>query len=397
MSRAHESRVFTIDEITVEVQNQLRSKYPSLYRLEILERFRDMTVSCRLFNKYDREFKRVIIKQPQSYNGKSYDRDAEDRYSIAYRLRKEIATLKIFSSMTEKPCPELIAYNLEYGYVVTEYLEGSLLKDIIWEDKSIRKFHGIREYTRSLAKFHAGVYGDKGNIFSIFTQFKIDPDFTQVTEIDAFLVLLQKRLSSIGFDFKDVARKKLSILFTEFYSFDPGFSLIHGDICLDNVIIQPNGKAVLIDLNTVEYNPIFLDIVYLVQYFPSCAYVRRLDDILIDELLELYWNELPESMQDRISKDKFNQMVFIASLIWLAKNLITHLMPNSDFFLSIIEGDKLWGDSSILSRLLTRIEHIETYFAHFCQEYKLVSFLIDLRSHIKDTIVVDEIAPISNF
>jgi thiamine kinase-like enzyme len=139
----------------------------------------------------------------------------------------------------------------------------------------------------------------------------------------------------------------------------PFLAYIHGDLCPDN-IFYTGDQSRLIDFESGRFSHAMIDAACGRMMFPTCWCANRLPRDLVSRMESTYRAELVkgcrEAQEDRI----FETGLVRACGFWLLINLIWYLE-------GALKEDQTWGNATMRSRLLARLEAFTTASEAFNQ------------------------------
>lgn len=128
----------------------------------------------------------------------------------------------------------------------------------------------------------------------------------------------------------------------------PFLAYIHGDLCPDNVIYAGE-QLRLIDFESGRFGHALIDTACGRMMFPTCWCANRLPSALVAKMESVYRAELVKECHEAQEDRVFETGLVSACGFWLLINLIWYLE-------GALKEDQTWGNATIRSRLLARLE-----------------------------------------
>jgi len=134
-------------------------------------------------------------------------------------------------------------------------------------------------------------------------------------------------------------------------------ALMHGDVCLDNVIIA-DGRAVLLDWETARIGDGMRDLAALVLAFPTCKCTPALDRVTRRELVTRYVESHRRWAPQPLAPEALRAGVARAALAWVVDP--DALVPQAQRahggrLAATLDTDWIWGARTARQRLVLRL------------------------------------------
>lgn len=140
---------------------------------------------------------------------------------------------------------------------------------------------------------------------------------------------------------------------------DPFLAYIHGDLCPDNVFYTGE-QLRLIDFESGRFGHALIDAACGRMMFPTCWCANRLPCALVSKMESIYRAELVKGCHEAQEDRVFETGLVRACGFWLLTNLIWYLED-------ALKEDHTWGNATMRSRLLARLEAFITTSEAFNQ------------------------------
>lgn len=126
-------------------------------------------------------------------------------------------------------------------------------------------------------------------------------------------------------------------------------ALVHGDPCPDNVLLAPDGRAVLIDFEFARPSHALFDAAYWRMGFPTCWCAGTVPAEVRDRIDRVYRAAIADAVPEARDDDEFRRESAIIDAAWLLGNLAWLLK-------SALAEDGTWGRATKRSRIITYLE-----------------------------------------
>jgi hypothetical protein len=131
---------------------------------------------------------------------------------------------------------------------------------------------------------------------------------------------------------------------------DPGpwLALVHGDPCPDNVLLTPQGAA-LLDFEFAAPGHALIDAAYWRMGFPTCWCAGRVPDTVADRVEQAYRDAVADAIPQARADAEFHREYAVAVVVRLFASLEWHLD-------SALKGDSTWGIATNRNRILWHLQ-----------------------------------------
>jgi hypothetical protein len=251
-------------------------------------------------------FKQSLIEKSPS-DKELLGKSARDK-EILGRFARDWAGLEFISSFDIEAiiAPKLYGGSISSRFILIEDLgaEHMSLVDPLMNNKPQDAKDALNRYMKIMAQFHGNGHQNIKN-YSPMLQ-KIDPD-VDVWQ-DGFLDMpakIRSLLGKLNIEFSLELEAEMNYVFKLNKEPGPFTALMHGDICPDNLVDDPDKNQIkIIDFEWSYIGNALLDAVYLRMYMPTCWCVMAFPEETIEEMEVVYRKELskfiPTILDDKL-------------------------------------------------------------------------------------------------
>lgn len=282
--------------------------------------------------------KSLIFKQALSGQvSNETEEDLLDRFASDWAGLEFLSTLPV----GEVPVPKFYGGSLLHRFILIEdlgkdhiTLEAPLTGDNAHDAKA-----ALQRLIVSLGQLHAYSYGKTEDYFTILK--KVNPFFKSwqeqlKTTTDKNVPGLKLWLEKLNITLSD---ERLSDIFSVYnYNFSPGpfTTLIHGDVCPDNLFDHPKeNRLTLIDFEWSSIKNALLDGASLRMHFPTCREEGAIPQKVLDSLEDTYREQLKKTIPAAKSDEEYNKAYASACAFWMLRSIL-HLEY-------VLEYDDAWS------------------------------------------------------
>lgn len=304
----------------------------------------------------------IILKQSLP------DKLDKDFDTAIARFSKDWAGLEFLSTLKNSALnvPKFYGGSKKHRFILIEDLgeEHISLVDSLTLPSKKNAIAALERFMTTLGKFHAVSFSHTNHFQKIIK--KIDSNY-QDLQID-----LSNKLSEM-IENLSIITKKFSLLITPEISNEiaqvvksrfmsgPFTTLIHGDICPDNVFDSFQEKLQLIDFEWTYIGNALLDGTYLRMSMPTCWCAKRIPDNIIDHLEVIYRQELIRTIPTAANDLAYNTAYVEACAFWMLKTLnhINNVWDKEEIGSSgPVPGNSLWknNENLVRPRILSRLQ-----------------------------------------
>jgi thiamine kinase-like enzyme len=239
-------------------------------------------------------FKQSLIEKSTS-DKELLRKSARDK-EILGRFARDWAGLEFISSFDIEViiAPKFYGGSVSSRFILIEDLGANHLSlvDPLMSNKLQDAKDALNRYMKIMAKFHGNAHQNIKN-YSPMLQ-KIDPDVDVwqdgFTEMPA---KIRSFLGKLNIEFSLELEAEMNYVFKLNKEPGPFIALMHGDICPDNLVDDPDKNQIkIIDFEWSYIGNALLDAVYLRMYMPTCWCVMAFPDYIIEEMDLVYRKEL---------------------------------------------------------------------------------------------------------
>ncbi len=264
--------------------------------------------------------KSIIIKQ--SHSEKSDD-DGQEAWG---RFSRDWAGLEFLNGLAIKTplVPRFYGANKEYRFLLLEDLGNihiSLVDALTGSDKTLAEA-SIERYAKALGLLHGFSYRQLNSYQAILD--KLNPP-ALVWRVDLGITLnkIAVVLEKLEISFSPDIKREISNIHKLIEKPGPFTTLIHGDICPDNVFDNhSNNYMRIIDFEWSFISNALLDGVYLRMGMPTCWCVKAFPSDIIEKFDLLYRKELEKNIPAARDNIIYYESYVSACAYWLLWSLI---------------------------------------------------------------------------
>ncbi|MBA3602372.1 MAG: alpha/beta fold hydrolase [Parachlamydiaceae bacterium] len=316
--------------------------------------------------------KSIILKQtlPQKLS--------DDSNKISDRFARDWTGLEFLSMLKTDapPVPKFYGGSLEHKFILIEDLGKNhiSLVDSLTGDNANEAEIALLRFMIDLGKLHASSYGKTEDYFKILRKVNTTAESWQddlQKTIEKDLPALKLSLKSLNMEPPEDVLSEIHSVFKSNLVPGPFTTLIHGDICPDNVFYNREKKELyLIDFEWSFVKNALLDGTYLRMSFPTCWCAKAVPDRLISTLESSYREQLKKTIPAARSEEEYRDAYVNACAFWMLKSLllIEVVLEKEDMWSSgPTPPESLWKPEDnrvrprILSRLISFIEISKAY------------------------------------
>ena len=334
--------------------------------------------------------KSVILKQTLSQDSSEQEDD-----QIFGRFARDWASLEFFSRMNiEHPItPQFYGGNSNHRFILIEDLgenHVSLVDSLTGDNKDLAK-EALLRFVKCLGKLHAYGYGKTEAYFKILKKIRPQAEFPEekfLITFDKILSRLESLLNHLHISLSEGARSEIAEVFKANLAPGPFTTLIHGDICPDNLFDNhKTNELYLIDFEWAFVKNALLDGTYLRMSFPTCWCAKRVPDEQIPFLEASYRQELMKTIPAAANDVEYHDAYVKACGFWMLKSLlliedvleVEEIWPSGE-----TPPDSHWKPESNLvrPRILSRLNA----FISVANEHEKLPYLMTMAKQILETL-----------
>ena len=341
----------TIEKILISCKNYFSSKFPD-YKIEIKEYFRNMTFGIQLgVNNTSHQFivKSFILTEKMKV--------IFTQEELKNTFLRSLALFTLFSELNLSFFPKMITYNIELLFIVMEKIEGISLDKMLLSENTNNIENELLKYVEILAELHGKTSGKE-----VLSRYKVLlKNFGYPEELREInwtrgskksVNELQKKLQKNGIFLQNSFFTALKYLFLSVQDSDY-LSIIHTDLCPDNIIIS-NNKLFIIDLDTVDYYYFFIDVTFFEIFFPTCWCVGLIPKKIQENMRKRYFKTINKYIA--VSEESYKINAFISAVLMETTSLVSYFTEYNGK--KSIDYNK-WGIDTIYNRIQTRFNLIK--------------------------------------
>lgn len=325
----------------------------------------------------------LILKQ--SLLGTSSD----DKKAFA-RFARDWAGLEFLNNLpTEKPLiPRFYGGSTKYHFILIEDLGEkhiSLVDSLLGGDPNAAKL-ALQRFIGRLGELHAISYGNTHDYLKILQTLNLNEGSWQADVkkmLDEAIPELESVLMRIGISDSTNIQLEMNSVILALFEPGPFTTLLHGDICPDNVFDDPKKNELrFIDFEWAFVRNALLDGTYLRMSMPTCWCAHIIPEALIEDLEAIYRAELikkiPAAQNDKAYHDAYTD----ACAFWMLKTVLAveYLLENDGKALRTASEQAVWENekNQILPRVLSRLQA----FVEVSKKYEKLPYLRNMAQQI---------------
>ena len=255
---------------------------------------RNILLRLTLTSKTSAHPSHVILKQHVAQKNPQGDQEAFNRFARDWSAHKFLEEL----SKSDPLVPKFYGGSVEHRFILLEDLgpEHLSLVDALTGTKPEEAKAALRRYTTQMAILHGLAYQNLEKYNLIFSKFKCTSLVEDNSYDDAIREIVPV-LHNLGIILNSDIKKEIKQVLKIIKQPSEFMTLIHGDLCPDNVFDDPEqNKLRIIDFEWSSLSNALLDGVYIRMNMPTCWCAKAFPLDLIDELEILYRTELAKNM-----------------------------------------------------------------------------------------------------
>lgn len=247
----------------------------------------------------------LVLKQTLRKGSSKEDREALGRFA------RDWAGLEFLSALGSPIAPKVYGGSPQRRFVLLEDLGKthiSLVDALMSTDKEAA-VHALRRFAQTLGQLHADTYGHTDSYKKLLTNINPHADYG----LDCFEDMIAKvkpALGKFGIPLTADLQREIEQVHKICKGHNHFTTLVHGDICPDNVFDAPDKDRLhIIDFEWSFLGNALLDGTYLRMSNPTCWCVKALPEDIIEPLETLYRQELikkiPAAADDGLYYDSY--------------------------------------------------------------------------------------------
>lgn len=319
----------------------------------------------------------VILKQTLSQT----DSTQEDN-KILGRFARDWAGLEFLSGLAlESPItPQFYGGSAHYRFILIEDLgeiHVSLANSLIGKNRDLAE-KALLRFMKCLGQLHAFGYGKTEDYFNILKRIHPQVESQEAQyhiALDETLPKLASAVTQLDFALTEGIQSEINEVFKANFTPGPFTTLIHGDICPDNLFdYQETNTLRLIDFEWGFVKNALLDGTYLRMSFPTCWSdwcTKRIPEAMLPSLEEAYRQELIKSIPAAANDIEYHKAYVHACALWMLKSIL--------FMEDALNASNDSPDAKILRpRALSRLHA----FIHIARQHKQLPHLVSMAEQI---------------
>ncbi len=251
----------------------------------------------------------------------------------------------------------------------------------------------LQRFMKRLGQLHAASYDKTNDYLNILQGLNPNAETWQLEvtrKVSDILPQLESVLAKIGVSNSEEIKLEVTQMLTKLSEPGPFTTLIHGDICPDNVFDDPKkDKLFFIDFEHAHVRNALLDGTYLRMGMPTCWCAKSIPKDLIDPLEIIYRKELIKKIPTAKNDQSYHEAYVGACAFWMIKAalLIEYVLENDDVWPSGPTPDNsLWQPEAnqVRPRVLSRLQA----FIEVSKKYENFLYLRLMAQEILDTLKI---------
>lgn len=251
--------------------------------------------------------KSIILKQSLP------EKENKDDSNIFGRFARDWAGLQFLSEIANDVpmAPQFFGGSKQYRFVLLEDLGTKHLNlvDSLMGNNRNEAILALHRYMKALGTLHANAYEHTEKYQKILNSVNQNPE-EWPCEIADIPNKISKTLEKLGISYDKHLDQEIKYILMQVKQKGIFTTLMHGDICPDNVFDDPiNNTMKIIDFEWSYLGNALLDGVYLRMSNPTCWCAKRFPQDIIEPLEDIYRQELikkiPAAGDDKLYFDAY--------------------------------------------------------------------------------------------
>jgi hypothetical protein len=257
----------------------------------------------------------VILKQSLK------EKPSDDHTEVFGRFARDWAGLEFLSALPKKSsvAPRIYGGSSHHRFVLLEDLGEvhiSLVDHLLGTDKD-NALRALKRYMQSMGEMHANAFNHIAEYKRILEGLNADAQVWPY-DIDKMSSTIEALLNKLQIEYSPDLQNEINQVFATVKECGPFTTLIHGDICPDNVFDDPkNNQMRIFDFEWSFVGNALLDGTYLRMSNPTCWCVKRFPEDIIDPLEAIYRSELAKTMSKALDDDLYYESYVAACAYWM--------------------------------------------------------------------------------
>jgi hypothetical protein len=304
----------------------------------------------------------IILKQTVLEN-----KDESESENLS-RFARDWAGIEFLTQIGGHYAPIFYAGSLEYKFILIEDLgeaHPSLVGPLTRAPSPLNRQKArtaLETYITTIGKMHADASGKSHLFYNLLK--KVYPQAELVHRLPANNIdyTLEQFKKLIDIKEVDELRQELNIIHDFVNQPSEFYTLLHGDICPDNVYFQGNQMR-LIDFEYGNFGNALIDGVFLRMCMPSCWCAKATPNDILNQMETIYRLELKNKIPLAHNDAAYFKNFVFACAYWIIRSMITldkfdlidhELIGNN----GPLEPDSLWEPEKNASRprILSRLQ-----------------------------------------
>jgi hypothetical protein len=247
----------------------------------------------------------VILKQALPQESSKEDKEALGRFA------RDWAGLGFLNALNSPIVPKVYGGSHTHRFILLADLGEvhlSLVDSLMGTDQEAA-LEALTRFAQTMGQLHADAYGHtdsyKKLLKSLDPQTNYWPDY-----LEDMVSKIKPLLEKLDIDYSDDLERDITQVMKTCKEPGPFTTLVHGDICPDNVFDDPpNNTMHLIDFEWGFVGNALLDGTYLRMSNPTCWCVKALPENVIEPLERLYrqalMKKIPAAAEDSLYHDAY--------------------------------------------------------------------------------------------
>lgn len=262
----------------------------------------------------------VILKQHMAQKNPQGDQEALGRFARDWSAHMFLGKL----SKNKALVPICYGGSVEHRFILLEDLgpKHISLVDALTGVKAEEAKQALGRYTTQMADLHGLAYKNLADYNVIFNKFNIKSPEENTNYDDAMREIVPV-LHNLGIILNSDIKKEIKHVLKTIKQPNKFTTLIHGDLCPDNVFDDPeHNKLRIIDFEWSSLSNALLDGVFIRMNMPTCWCAKAFPLDLIDELEILYRTKLAQNIPAAQDDLLYFESYSAACAYWMLWNVI---------------------------------------------------------------------------
>ncbi len=275
---------------------------------------------------------RIILESPSNgapasliFKQSLPQKSSEDDQETLGRFARDWAGLEFLSALNSNIAPKVYGGNQKHRFVLLEDLGDvhiSLVDSLMGNDREAA-IAALNRFMVSMGRFHGCAYGNTDDYKRLLKNLNPKADLWQ-DDFEDMLSKMEPLLEKFDIRWTVDLEKEIAHVFKTCKEPGPFTTLMHGDICPDNVFDDPHTNTMhIIDFEWSFVGNALLDGTYLRMSNPTCWCVKAFPKDVIEPLETLYRQELMKKIPAAADDQLYYNSYVSACAYWMLCRVVS--------------------------------------------------------------------------